>query len=227
MAMLTQSAPAWRRALLQVVASPQKGKKKKKMLPTFGGGGEKCQACGKTAYQAERAQVDSCFFHVDCLRCAECGPSLRLGPEYGLAANAKGVICLYCATHLAEAKQQFWQPAGADEMAGPPPASPPVPPPALLQAHTAAEESAAIVTTDTTTTTMPHVVAVPAPAVAMPLGASPRASPPARTQTANAKPAGLGTAADRALEESLKRGVVPAAPTVLDTNPFVRCLQCL
>lgn len=34
--------------------SPQRSKKK---MPSFGGGGERCQSCGKIAYQAERMQV--------------------------------------------------------------------------------------------------------------------------------------------------------------------------
>ena len=92
---------------VQPSPSPQKSQKK---LPSFGGGGEKCQACGKTAYQAERTSVGSYFFHVDCMRCAKCGPSRRLGSEYGLAANAEGVICLYCPTHEAEARSLHPQP---------------------------------------------------------------------------------------------------------------------
>ena len=72
-------------------------KKKKKALPKFGGGGETCHACKKTAYQAERVQVASYFFHLDCVRCSDCGQ--RLNSNYSIAINNEGVDCLYCPIH--------------------------------------------------------------------------------------------------------------------------------
>ena len=90
-------------------AAPAAPKLTKKKLPSFGGGGEKCQACGKTAYVAERVQVGKYYFHSDCLKCAECNQ--RLGSEYGIAANGDGVDCLFCTTHEQQARQRYPQPS--------------------------------------------------------------------------------------------------------------------
>ena len=115
-----------------VTTRPQEtvpSQKSKKKLPTFGGGGEKCLACGKTAYQAERAQVGSYFFHIDCMRCVECGPSRRLGSDHGVAANADGIMCLYCAAHEAEARRLYSQPIADEEPTKQPVATPAAAPP--------------------------------------------------------------------------------------------------
>ena len=193
-------------AMRPIASAPlQKSQKK---LPAFGGGGEKCQFCGKTAYQAERTQVGDYFFHVKCMHCVVCGPNKRLGSEYGVAANAEGVWCLYCAAHEVEARGKYPQPSYAvDNKEGAADAQPisiaasiPVSrSPALFDAATGPPSTAVIT--------------------------------PSTANSSAAKPVGLGTTADRELEEALKRAPSSGrgAPPVRvdDTNPLTRCLQCL
>lgn len=56
---------------------------------TWGGGGEKCEVCGKTAYYAERKVVGKRIFHTACFCCATC--KKPLGNDYGFCANEEGV----------------------------------------------------------------------------------------------------------------------------------------
>ena len=206
----------------QAVPSPSPQRSKKK-LPTFGGGGEKCQACGKNAYQAERTQVGSYFFHVSCMRCAKCGPSRHLGSEYGLAANAEGVICLYCAEHELDAKQNFPQPAPEDDGRPPKPAD-------VVAELRAAESRAAHEPRAPAAEVASEIAAAPKLAVGLRGADSPGADvPPADAPAAAVAKAGLGTAEDRALEEAIKRtpraALLDEAPAdkPADTNPFARC----
>ena len=61
------------------------------------GGGEKCVACGKTVYQAERVAGHKLCYHVSCFRCKTCG--VRLGP-HSFEQDADGT--LYCKPHFAQ-----------------------------------------------------------------------------------------------------------------------------
>jgi hypothetical protein len=178
------------------------------------------------AYQAERVQVESYFFHVTCMRCAKCGPSRHLGSEYGLAANAEGVVCLYCAEHELDARQNFPQPthengeglakpadvvaelraAGSRQQQPPQEQGPAAPAPTSAPSAEAAPPSAR--------------VPPPPAANVLPL------EPPAAVMNASPR-AGLGTAEDRALEEAIKRPAeAPADSAPAEANPFARCLQC-
>lgn len=223
----------------QVPPSPSPQKSKKKLL-NFGGGGEKCQKCGKTAYQAERAQIGNYYFHVGCLRCAECGPSKHLGSDYGLAANVDGVITLYCAAHEAEAKSKYPQTgntqvtaerAGIAVLPAAAAAALPAAKPAAVPAAALAAVPAAVTEVDSS---VESTVVPSPPPLSEALLADLRTD--AMTSVAIPKvPAGLGTAADRALEESLKnsarasaRAGAPSAVALEApaATPFARCLQC-
>ena len=43
-----------------------------KRTMSFGGGGERCAACSKTAYAAEQMPAQDRVFHRECFRCTEC-----------------------------------------------------------------------------------------------------------------------------------------------------------
>ena len=230
------------RSLVSPQAAPTPTKQKSKRLLNFGGGGEKCQACGKTAYQAERAQIGNYYFHVNCLRCAVCGPSRHLGSDYGLAANADGVITLYCSAHEAEAKSKYPQ-TGATQVTAERTGV------AVLPAAAAKAMPAAVPAAVSAAVPAAIPAAIPAGIPTPPSEASARAASPPTEATAGSGathdathdatsiavpkvvPAGLGTAADRALEESLKNSARAHAPSAAaqeaqDANPFARCLQC-
>ena len=189
----------------------------------FGGGGERCQACGKLAYQAERVQVESYFFHVSCMRCAKCGPSRHLGSEYGLAANAEGVVCLYCAKHELDARQNFPQPINGNAEG---PSKP---------ADVVAELRAAGSLQPQQLQQQPAAPSPPSAEEVSPPGAqslapasAPSLEPPPAVLNITPR-AGLGTAEDRALEEAIKRPgseAHPPASAPAEASPFARCLRC-
>ena len=158
-----QSSPTV--AASPVVAAPPPAKKKK--LPMFGGGGEKCHACGKTAYQAERVAAAGYFFHIDCLRCADCGQ--KLGSEYGLAANDVGVQCLYCPLHEGQRRRKA-------SSAASPPAAPAAPAEPVSAPQAVAAPAAAMTPTAAST-----AASLPAPAVVA-IAAAPAAAPAAEEE---------------------------------------------
>lgn len=45
---------------------------------SFGGGGDKCHACGKTVYQAEKLATHGLSWHMNCFRCATCDKKLAV-----------------------------------------------------------------------------------------------------------------------------------------------------
>ena len=61
---------------------------------------EKCQACEKAVYPAERLGVDGAVFHKSCFRCKHCNGQLKLGSY----ASMEGIF--YCKPHF---KQLFAQ----------------------------------------------------------------------------------------------------------------------
>ncbi|KAL4225347.1 hypothetical protein ACF0H5_016035 [Mactra antiquata] len=65
------------------------------MPPKFGGG-NKCDICQKTVYQAEQQEAGGRYFHKLCFKCSICKMSLKLD-NY---AQAEGV--LYCKKHYQE-----------------------------------------------------------------------------------------------------------------------------
>lgn len=199
--------------------SPQK---KLRKLPTFGGGGQKCLACGKTAYQAERMKVGDHYFHVNCMRCVECGPDKRLGSEYGVAMNADGVLCLYCVSHEIVARQSFPQQQQQQDLANEA---------ATVEIGEAAHERGHITKEQQDQEDVAWGgVGVE---VAEPTTAATTTATTAATTVAT--PAGLGTAADRQLEEAIKTSARGGAPAVASTetstgssdrSPLARCFQC-
>lgn len=63
-------------------------------MPAFGGGGEPCDACGKTVYIAERVLANKCRFHKDCLKCGTCGKKLS-GCDWSIIDSKP-----FCKPHL-------------------------------------------------------------------------------------------------------------------------------
>tara|TARA_B110001452_G_scaffold230055_1_gene206224 strand:- start:455 stop:739 length:285 start_codon:yes stop_codon:yes gene_type:complete len=56
------------------------------------GGGARCQACGKAAYQAERVQAAKFVFHKTCLKCNVCQNALLPNTVFWLSSGAAGEI---------------------------------------------------------------------------------------------------------------------------------------
>mmetsp|Transcript_77335 Transcript_77335/g.224370 ORF Transcript_77335/g.224370 Transcript_77335/m.224370 type:complete len:193 (-) Transcript_77335:62-640(-) len=59
-----------------------------------GAGGDKCSACGKTAYVVERIQIEGLIFHASCFKCTHCGNKLSVG-AFSKAEQGK----FYCKPH--------------------------------------------------------------------------------------------------------------------------------
>eukprot|EP00310_Coccolithus_braarudii_P002609 CAMPEP_0183375430 /NCGR_PEP_ID=MMETSP0164_2-20130417/117339_1 /TAXON_ID=221442 /ORGANISM="Coccolithus pelagicus ssp braarudi, Strain PLY182g" /LENGTH=138 /DNA_ID=CAMNT_0025552597 /DNA_START=9 /DNA_END=422 /DNA_ORIENTATION=+ len=66
---------------------------------SYGGGGETCDACGKTVYIAERVLANRCTFHKDCLKCSACGKRLAGGDWF-----LEGSI-IFCKAHLLQKRK--------------------------------------------------------------------------------------------------------------------------
>lgn len=77
----------------------EKGKKPGK---TFGGGGTKCTACGKTAYENEsiKTGVSNFVYHTACFKCSECKSMLAI---HRFAQNEGR---LYCPDHFTQIVQR-------------------------------------------------------------------------------------------------------------------------
>ena len=58
---------------------------------SFGGGGEKCAACSKTAYAAEQMPAQGRVFHRECFRCNEC--NTRLGANNWCIDSGGQLFC--------------------------------------------------------------------------------------------------------------------------------------
>jgi len=69
----------------------------------FGGGGEKCQKCGKTAYVAERVVMDAKIFHPNCFRCTECNKKLGGSNWGGYVGEQQDPYCKPCHRKLVQA----------------------------------------------------------------------------------------------------------------------------
>jgi hypothetical protein len=204
----------------------------------------------------------------------------------GLAANADGVIYLYCTEHAEDARSRFPQietaatrPAAAASQPSALAASSAAGATVTASAMTVVTAAAANVTAAGVSVAVDEKAAVDAvigekatvevaaaaisasvaAATAFPASAaaveakateeqvdaseaeasSPRLTPRDRAAVAAQAsapseivvPAGLGTEADRALEQEIimraKLATSPGAPGVVDPNPLARCLQCL
>lgn len=60
----------------------------------FGGGGAKCYSCGLTVYAAEAVSYEKKQFHVDCLKCKNCGKKIM--PAGAEAKHTGDDIEVYC-----------------------------------------------------------------------------------------------------------------------------------
>ena len=74
---------------------------------SYGGGGEPCDACGKTVYLAERVLANRCMFHKDCLKCSTCGKKLAAGGDWHLDGTT-----IYCKAHLLQKRKSEPEVAG-------------------------------------------------------------------------------------------------------------------
>lgn len=61
--------------------------------PAFGGGGEKCEGCGKRVYPNEKLAAQNKAWHKQCYKCTECNSVLTVNTGY--AHNDKP----YCKMH--------------------------------------------------------------------------------------------------------------------------------
>jgi hypothetical protein len=50
--------------------------------PAFGGGGEKCEGCGKRVYPNEKLAAQNKAWHKQCYKCAECSSVLTVNTGY-------------------------------------------------------------------------------------------------------------------------------------------------
>lgn len=57
----------------------------------FGGGGEKCNRCGKLVYAAEKVTASDQIYHTTCFRCTEC--NVKLGPASWCMDLSGGIYC--------------------------------------------------------------------------------------------------------------------------------------
>ena len=90
---------------------------------TFGGGGDKCAACGKTVYAAEL--ISPCrgvALHTQCFRCSRCQCKLGMHTFERDEAGA-----LYCKAHFAQARAEHGQAAQVGERAAASDAAPSLP----------------------------------------------------------------------------------------------------
>ena len=73
----------------------------------LGGGGERCHACGKTCFVAERAPSTphNLVLHRACFCCATCGKTLA-GGGFELAVNDTGVETFYCPPHARQRRAE-------------------------------------------------------------------------------------------------------------------------
>lgn len=67
---------------------------------SFGGGGEKCAACAKTVYAAEKLGVHGKVFHQACFKCATCSTKLKV---HNFEVDSDTGL-LYCKVHFAQAR---------------------------------------------------------------------------------------------------------------------------
>ena len=58
---------------------------------SYGGGGNKCAVCGKTAYYAEQKKALGNVYHKQCFKCSDCGKTIA---TVGDASDREGH--LYC-----------------------------------------------------------------------------------------------------------------------------------
>ena len=72
----------------------------------YGGGGEPCDACGKTVYLAERVLANRCTFHKGCLKCSTCGKKLTVSDWF-----LEGTT-IYCKAHLLHKRKSEPEVAG-------------------------------------------------------------------------------------------------------------------
>ena len=82
------------------------GPRSKSSVRNFGGGGDKCAVCGKTAYAAEKLEADGKVYHKTCFKCDQCKKTLKTG-NY---ASLQGKI--FCKPHF---KQLFKLKGNYDE----------------------------------------------------------------------------------------------------------------
>ena len=73
-------------------AVPSRGMPAKR-INSFGGGGDKCYACGKTVYAAELRTVKDRKFHKDCFRCTKEGCSKLLQNDFCIEASTGNAFC--------------------------------------------------------------------------------------------------------------------------------------
>lgn len=50
--------------------------------PAFGGGGEKCEGCGKRVYPNEKVAAQNKAWHKGCFKCTECRSVLTVNSGY-------------------------------------------------------------------------------------------------------------------------------------------------
>lgn len=89
-------------------------------MSQFGGGGQSCVVCSKTAFPAETIQYEKKAYHVDCFQCSECKKKME-GPAG--AANYEGVLfCKHCfqkGGYSQKQKNVVWTPSGDAGSAAP------------------------------------------------------------------------------------------------------------
>uniref|UniRef100_A0A8C9RYW9 F-actin monooxygenase n=1 Tax=Scleropages formosus TaxID=113540 RepID=A0A8C9RYW9_SCLFO len=77
-------------------------------FPSSLGGSDTCHFCRRRVYVMERLSAEGLFFHRECLRCATCSCTLRLGSHAFDCAQGK----FYCKVHFAQqkalTKQRRW-----------------------------------------------------------------------------------------------------------------------
>lgn len=83
-------------------ASPSAPIRRANSFGRFGGGGEKCYACGKTVYAAEMRTVEKRKFHKDCFRCKKDGCSKLLTQDYCIESTSGDA---YCKPHFMQLKR--------------------------------------------------------------------------------------------------------------------------
>jgi len=60
------------------------------MSSKFGGGGKKCEICGKTAYAGEQIHFEKKVYHPNCFKCAECGR--KMGAHEAMLEKESGKL---------------------------------------------------------------------------------------------------------------------------------------
>jgi cysteine/glycine-rich protein len=86
----------------------------------YGGGGNSCVICSKTAFPAETIQYEKKAYHVECFQCSECKKKMD-GPAG--AANYEGVLfCKHCfqkGGYNQKQKNVVWTPSADANAAAP------------------------------------------------------------------------------------------------------------